>query len=89
MNSSSKFLKNLKLTSAPRNDNLELKVPSYRVDVNRHADVVEEILRIYGFNKIEIPNKLNTSIHLLQNLTLKMLKKTFQTCWFQRVTLRS
>jgi phenylalanyl-tRNA synthetase beta chain len=34
---------------------LVLKVPPYRVDVKREADVIEEILRIYGYNNIEIP----------------------------------
>lgn len=39
-----------------------LKVPAYRVDVQREADVIEEVLRIYGFNNVPIPSKLNTSI---------------------------
>lgn len=41
---------------------LQLLVPPYRVDVTREADVVEEILRIYGYNNIEISNSLNGSI---------------------------
>lgn len=40
----------------------KVSVPPYRVDVTREADVIEEVLRIYGFNKIEIPEKLNSSI---------------------------
>jgi phenylalanyl-tRNA synthetase beta chain len=43
-------------------DVLQLKVPTYRVDVTREADIAEEILRIYGFNNIPLPEKLNTSI---------------------------
>ena len=39
-----------------------LEVPAYRVDVTREADVIEEVLRIYGFNNVELPSKLNTSI---------------------------
>lgn len=39
-----------------------LNVPAYRVDVQREADIIEEILRIYGYNEIAIPTKLNTSI---------------------------
>ncbi|MBN2523967.1 MAG: phenylalanine--tRNA ligase subunit beta [Bacteroidales bacterium] len=39
-----------------------LRVPPYRVDVTREADVIEEILRIYGYNKIEISDKLNASL---------------------------
>ncbi|GAB1309055.1 phenylalanine--tRNA ligase subunit beta [Urechidicola sp. KH5] len=41
---------------------LGLVVPSYRVDVQREADVIEEILRVYGYNNIEFSHKLNTSI---------------------------
>ena len=41
---------------------LSLKVPPFRADVQREVDVIEEILRIYGFNRVEIPTKLNTSI---------------------------
>lgn len=39
-----------------------LTIPEYRVDVTREADVTEEILRIYGFNNIPLPEKLNASI---------------------------
>jgi len=41
---------------------LKLKVPFYRTDVTREADVIEEILRVYGYNNIEIPSKQNSSI---------------------------
>lgn len=39
-----------------------LEVPQYRADVTREADVIEEILRIYGFNNIEIPEKIHASL---------------------------
>ena len=41
---------------------LGLTIPSYRTDVQREADIIEEILRVYGYNNIEFSNKLNTSI---------------------------
>ncbi len=41
---------------------LGLTIPAYRVDVTREADIVEEILRVYGFNNIKTSEKLNTSI---------------------------
>ncbi|NVJ88174.1 MAG: phenylalanine--tRNA ligase subunit beta [Flavobacteriaceae bacterium] len=41
---------------------LGLTIPTYRTDVLREADIIEEILRVYGFNNIEFSNKLNTSI---------------------------
>ncbi|MHA6246970.1 phenylalanine--tRNA ligase subunit beta [Pontibacter sp. CAU 1760] len=40
---------------------LQLSVPPYKVDVTREADVVEEILRIYGFNNIEMSESLSTT----------------------------
>ncbi|MBQ9296857.1 MAG: phenylalanine--tRNA ligase subunit beta [Paludibacteraceae bacterium] len=40
----------------------QLHVPRYRVDVQRECDVVEDILRIYGYDNIEFPEKLNTSL---------------------------
>lgn len=41
---------------------LELDVPTYRVDVQRPCDVVEDILRIYGYNNVEIPTQLKSSL---------------------------
>ncbi|HUW93570.1 MAG TPA: phenylalanine--tRNA ligase subunit beta, partial [Bacteroidales bacterium] len=41
-------------------DSLTLEIPSYRVDVTREADVAEEILRIYGYNNIEISEELHS-----------------------------
>lgn len=37
---------------------VELDIPAYRVDVQRPCDVVEDILRIYGYNNVEIPTQL-------------------------------
>lgn len=44
------------------NGTAKLEVPAYRVDVTREADVIEEVLRIFGFNNVPLPAKLNTSI---------------------------
>ncbi len=41
---------------------LGLIVPAYRTDVRREADVIEEILRVYGYNNIEFSDKLNASL---------------------------
>ncbi len=41
---------------------LGLSIPSYRVDVQREVDVIEEILRVYGYNNIDFKNKLNAWI---------------------------
>ncbi len=43
-------------------EGLLLEVPAYRVDVQRPCDVVEDILRIYGYNNVEIPTQLKSSL---------------------------
>ncbi len=59
---------------------LGLTIPSYRVDVLREADVIEEILRVYGYNNIQFSHKLNTSIsfdtnknHKVENIVANLL----------------
>ena len=54
----------MKVTSESE-DGLELLVPAYRVDVQRPCDVVEDILRIYGYNNVEIPTQLKSSLTIL------------------------
>lgn len=51
----------MKIVSEDENG-LDLLVPPYRVDVQRPCDVVEDILRIYGYNNIEIPTQLKSSL---------------------------
>lgn len=58
-----KILNSLEIEILNENDDtLYLSVPAYRVDVKREADVIEDILRIYGYNKIEISDQLYASI---------------------------
>ena len=47
---------------SPATRRWQLGVPRYRVDVQRECDVVEDILRIYGYDNVEFPEKLNTSL---------------------------
>lgn len=47
-------------------EGLLLHIPPYRVDVRREADVIEDILRIYGFNNIEVPAKVNSTLSYSQ-----------------------
>lgn len=49
---------------AESGDVWKLEIPAYRVDVLREVDVIEEVLRIYGFNKVPLPEKLNTTLSL-------------------------
>ena len=44
-------------------EGLSLKVPPYRIDITREVDIVEEILRIYGYNNIEIPTQVRASLN--------------------------
>ena len=60
---------------------LGLTIPAYRTDVQREADIIEEILRVYGYNNIEFSNKLNATMshaskfddHKLQNVIANQL----------------
>ena len=61
---------------------ITLEIPAYRVDVQRPCDVVEDILRIYGYNNVEIPTQLKGSLvikgeedrkHKLANLVSEQL----------------
>ncbi len=63
-------------------EGITLAIPPYRVDVQRPCDVVEDILRIYGYNNIEIPTTVKSSLsvkgeadksHKLQNLVAEQL----------------
>jgi phenylalanyl-tRNA synthetase beta chain len=45
-----------------KDDSFTLIVPSYRVDVKREFDVIEDILRIYGYNNIEIPSQVHSTL---------------------------
>lgn len=62
-------------------EGLDLLVPAYRVDVRREADVIEELLRIYGYNKVEPGTAVKSTLQhggypdkqKLQNLVSEML----------------
>ena len=53
-----------------------IEIPSYRVDVTREADVVEEILRIYGFNLVPIPEKWNLSLPISPKINKDHLQRS-------------
>ncbi len=77
---------------------LSLAVPPFRVDVRREADVIEEILRIYGYNNVEIPTKVNASLQYsalhdpvkIRNLMADMLTaQGFNEIWSNSLTKAS
>ena len=49
-------------------EGLSLEIPAYRVDVQRAPDVVEDILRIYGYNNVEIPTAVKSSLTIKGNV---------------------
>ena len=51
----------IKVTSVS-DSSLGLIIPSYRVDVQREIDVIEELLRVYGYNNINFTNKVNATV---------------------------
>jgi phenylalanyl-tRNA synthetase beta chain len=55
---------------------LFLQVPPYRVDVQREADVIEDILRIYGYNNVEIPNEVRSTLSYQPKPDNEKLKET-------------
>jgi phenylalanyl-tRNA synthetase beta chain len=77
---------------------LSLLVPPYRVDVKREVDVIEEILRIYGYNNIELPTNVNSSLQYsvkpnptkIRNLIAEMLTaQGFNEIWSNSLTKTS
>jgi phenylalanyl-tRNA synthetase beta chain len=77
---------------------LALRVPPYRVDVKREADVIEEILRIYGYNNVEPPSVVKSSLQYapqpdpehLRNLVAEMLTaQGFHEIWSNSLTKAS
>ncbi|MEO1450094.1 MAG: phenylalanine--tRNA ligase subunit beta, partial [Bacteroidota bacterium] len=63
--------------AADNGDVLELRVPRYRVDVQRDVDVIEDILRVYGYNEVPLPEKLNFSLSFEQYQDVFRLKETY------------
>ena len=57
------ILRSLEIEIKDRRDGeIDLEVPTYRVDVQRPCDVVEDVLRIYGYNNIEFDNTLHATL---------------------------
>ena len=59
---------------ATSHEGLKLLIPTFKVDVRREVDIVEEILRVYGYNNIEIPEKVNSSVSLRQKPDLERIQ---------------
>ncbi|MDR1415667.1 MAG: phenylalanine--tRNA ligase subunit beta [Odoribacteraceae bacterium] len=60
-----RVLRSLEITVEERGEEeMIARVPPYRVDVRREADVIEEFLRVYGFNNVTLPGKLNAALNI-------------------------
>jgi len=49
--------------TAENGDSIQVEVPAYKVDVTREVDVIEEVLRIYGYNNIELKSQILASLN--------------------------
>jgi len=54
-------------------DVLQLEVPAYRTDVTRDVDVIEDILRIYGYNNVQIPSRFTAAVNITRGLDAEKL----------------
>jgi phenylalanyl-tRNA synthetase beta chain len=69
------ILRDLEIEILSENEEaLELSIPLYRTDVTREADVVEEILRIYGYDNIESPSAMRISLQSAQKPDVEALQ---------------
>jgi phenylalanyl-tRNA synthetase beta chain len=55
---------------------IELKIPAYRIDVTREADVAEEVLRIYGFNNIPLPDRWHLAVNSKKSIDRDKIQGT-------------
>ena len=71
-----------------RQGGAKVAAPSYMIDVYRECDVVEEILRIYSYNNIELPHHMKMSVARLRFRIRKPSATTSPTSWLPTVSMR-
>ena len=49
--------------TAEDSEGMQLEVPAYKVDVTREVDIIEEVLRIHGYDNVEIPTQIRASLN--------------------------
>lgn len=57
-------------------EDMQLRVPPYRVDVTREADVIEDILRVYGYNNVEMPQEVHSTLVYADKPDMTKLRNT-------------
>lgn len=71
------ILKSLEMEILSENGaQLTLRVPAYRVDVQREVDVIEDVLRVYGYNNIELPGRIDAAIENTSGINPEVLRNT-------------
>ncbi len=64
----------IKITAATE-EKLDLEVPTYRFEMRREADVIEDVIRIYGYNRIPLPEKIATTVLVQEKSDAEMLRQ--------------
>jgi phenylalanyl-tRNA synthetase beta chain len=76
-----------------KDDSFTVLVPSYKVDVKREFDVIEDILRIYGYNNIEIPSQVHSTLSYVskpdKDKLLNAVSDFFTTIGFREIMSNS
>lgn len=71
------------------NDVYTLQVPAYRVDVQRDVDVIEDVLRIYGYNNVEITSKVKSNLNYGEkpdtNKIQNLVSEQLTSCGFNEI----
>ena len=76
--------------TAEDDEHISLVVPTYRVDVRRPCDVVEDILRVYGYNNVEIGNQVKSSLSVKGTVDLaddmqELISNQLSACGFHEI----
>ncbi|MBQ0007261.1 MAG: phenylalanine--tRNA ligase subunit beta [bacterium] len=85
-----KIFKGLEMKVLSHNDGVyELEIPAYRVDVQRDVDVIEDILRIYGYNNVELSESLHANLSFTpaidSNLWQRKISEQLTACGFNEI----
>lgn len=89
------ILKSLEIEIEKESDTeLELLVPTYRVDVQRPCDVVEDILRVYGYNNVEFDESVRSNLSYksivdIKNDLQKLIAEQLTACGFNEIMCNS
>ncbi len=89
-NTLDKIFQGLEMKVISHNNSVyELEIPAYRVDVQRDVDVIEDILRIYGYNNVELSESLHSNLSFTpaidSNLWQRKISEQLTACGFNEI----